>query len=57
MWQHLRRRQIGGNRFRRQHPIGDYVVDFFCFERALVIEIDEGNTQSESIMIRDEPDG
>ena len=42
MWQHLRRRQVSGYRFRRQHPIGNYIVDFFCFEKALVIEIDGG---------------
>ena len=39
LWQQLRRRQIGGHRFRRQHPIERYVVDFFCFEKGLVVEI------------------
>ncbi len=42
LWQHLRRRQISGHRFRRQHPLGNYIVDFFCFEEGLVIEIDGG---------------
>ena len=42
LWQRIRRRQIGGYRFRRQHPIGNYIVDFFCFEKGLVIEIDGG---------------
>ena len=42
LWQHLRRRQIDGWRFRRQHPIGNYIVDFFCFEKGLVVEIDGG---------------
>jgi very-short-patch-repair endonuclease len=42
LWQYLRRRQINGYKFRRQFPIGQYVVDFVCLERKLVIEIDGG---------------
>lgn len=37
-----RRRQLGGCYFRRQAPIGDYIVDFACFERNLVVEVDGG---------------
>ena len=40
LWLHLRRRQLGGWRFRRQHPVGPYVVDFVCIERRLVVEVD-----------------
>ena len=40
LWYHLRRRQLGGHRFRRQHPIGTYIVDFVCLERHLVVEVD-----------------
>jgi very-short-patch-repair endonuclease len=36
----LRNRQLGGLKFRRQHPIGPYIVDFFCHESKLVIELD-----------------
>ena len=43
LWQHLRRRQVGDHRFRRQQPIGLYIVDFLCFERMLVIELDGGH--------------
>ena len=43
LWQHLRRRQLGGYRFRRQQPIGPYIVDFLCFEQKLVIELDGGH--------------
>ena len=43
LWSHLRRRQLAGYRFRRQHPIGPYVVDLFCFERSLAIEVDGGH--------------
>ena len=42
LWQHIRRRQLGGYRFRRQQPLGEYIVDFFCFEKRLVVEIDGG---------------
>jgi very-short-patch-repair endonuclease len=42
LWYHLRRRQLGGHRFRRQHPIGPYIVDFVCLERHLVVEVDGG---------------
>jgi len=39
-WSKLRNRRLGGLRFRRQHPIGPYIADFCCTERALVVEID-----------------
>ena len=39
LWSRLRRRQLGV-RFLRQHPIGTYVVDFYCPEARLVIEVD-----------------
>ena len=42
LWSHLRQRLLGGYRFRRQHPIGIYIVDFVCLERRLVIELDGG---------------
>jgi very-short-patch-repair endonuclease len=42
LWQELRRCQVDGFKFRRQAPIGNYVVDFVCFERTLVIELDGG---------------
>jgi very-short-patch-repair endonuclease len=46
----LRDRQIEGARFRRQHPIGRYVVDFVCLERRLIVEVDGGqHTQEEQI--------
>jgi len=42
LWQHLRRRQLGGDKFRRQQPIGPYIVDFVYFEKRLIIELDGG---------------
>ncbi|HEY0108309.1 MAG TPA: endonuclease domain-containing protein [Fibrella sp.] len=40
LWESLRNRTVGGVKFRRQHSIGTYVVDFYCAEAALVIELD-----------------
>ncbi|HWO57273.1 MAG TPA: DUF559 domain-containing protein [bacterium] len=40
VWGFLRNGHLEGLKFRRQHPIGRYVVDFYCHERRLVIEID-----------------
>ena len=42
LWRSLRRRQMGRFKFRRQHPFGDYILDFVCFEAKLVIEVDGG---------------
>lgn len=42
LWQCLRLKQVASYRFRRQHPIGPYIVDFACLEKHLVIEVDGG---------------
>ena len=42
LWVRLRGRQLDGFAFRRQIPIGPYVVDFVCFKASLVIEVDGG---------------
>ena len=42
LWRYLRAKQIGGLKFRRQQPIGQYIVDFACFEKKIVIEVDGG---------------
>ena len=42
LWFKLRNKQLGGVKFRRQQPIGNYIVDFICFEKKLIIEIDGG---------------
>jgi adenine-specific DNA-methyltransferase len=43
LWRILRSRQLEGFKFRRQHSIGRYVVDFVCLERKVVIEVDGGH--------------
>ena len=40
LWLRLKNRQLGGFKFRRQHPIGPYILDFFCAQVRLAVEID-----------------
>ena len=40
LWKRLRKRQVKGFQFRRQHPIVRFIVDFYCAEAKLVIEVD-----------------
>lgn len=40
LWQKLRRKQLNGYKFRRQHPIGRFIVDFYCHQARLVVEVD-----------------
>ena len=40
LWSLLRSRQLEAYKFRRQHPIGPYVVDFCCLEKRLIVELD-----------------
>ena len=42
LWYALRDRRLHGFKFRRQQPIGSYIVDFVCFEAKLIIELDGG---------------
>ncbi|MGH8702258.1 MAG: endonuclease domain-containing protein [Burkholderiales bacterium] len=42
LWRHLRLRQLGGYKFRRQQSLGPYIVDFVCLEKRLIVEVDGG---------------
>ena len=42
LWRRLRNRELAGWKFRRQHPIGPFIVDFVCIEKKLIIEVDGG---------------
>lgn len=42
LWGRLNRKQLAGLKFRRQCPVGSYIVDFVCFEKMLIIEVDGG---------------
>jgi len=56
LWEKLRNRKIG-SKFRRQHSIGGYILDFYCKEKRLLVEIDGGihmkNEAKENDKVRD----
>jgi len=56
LWRYLRAKRLEGYKFRRQEPIGNYIVDFVCFEKRIVIEVDGSQHQIETDKdtIRDE---
>jgi very-short-patch-repair endonuclease len=53
LWRHLRQRQLNGVRFRRQQPLGAYVVDFISFDAMLVVEVDGGQHATADESARD----
>jgi very-short-patch-repair endonuclease len=55
LWYRLRARRFGGIKFKRQAPIGPYIVDFACLSRKLVLEIDGGqHAGNEADLIREQ---
>jgi very-short-patch-repair endonuclease len=42
IWRHLRAKHFKGLKFRQQQPMGKYIVDFVCFEKKIIIELDGG---------------
>ena len=46
LWQHLRAGRLFGFKFKRQQPFGRYIMDFFCFDAKLMIELDGGQHQA-----------
>ncbi len=53
LWEKLRDNRFEDYKFRRQHPIHIYIVDFYCHELKLVIEIDGGYHTTEQQKVRD----
>ena len=54
LWRHLRAHRLNGQKFRRQHPVGPYVVDFVHLGAKLIIEADGGqHNLSEGDAVRD----
>lgn len=55
LWKFLKQSQLEGRKFRRQHSVGNYILDFFCFEEMLAIELDGEihNRQEEADKERD----
>jgi very-short-patch-repair endonuclease len=54
LWQALKGKQLAGRKFRRQHSIGPYVLDFFCPAEMLAVELDGSSHDSAAANIRDE---
>jgi very-short-patch-repair endonuclease len=53
VWYWLRRRYLDGHKFRRQHPVGRYILDFYCAELKLCIELDGYAHNTDPGAIRD----
>ncbi|MBI2887055.1 MAG: endonuclease domain-containing protein [Chloroflexi bacterium] len=53
LWRLLRNRQIAGAKFRRQHQFGSFILDFYCYEQKLVIELDGGQHTALEQAMRD----
>jgi len=49
LWQRLRAHRFAGYKFRRQQPLGRYIVDFVCFEKYLIIELDGGQHAEQAV--------
>jgi len=47
LWRRLQAKQLEGLKFRRQQPIGKYIVDFVCFEKKIIVEVDGGQHSAE----------
>jgi len=54
LWQRLRKNQMNGLHFYRQHPISKFIVDFYCHSKFLVIELDGGVHDKFEVLERDE---
>lgn len=54
LWRLLRGRQLGGAKFRRQHQVGQYVLDFYCPEYRLAVEADGGQHVASVGLAKDE---
>ena len=54
LWRRISRSQLGGHKFRRQHVIGNCIVDFFCPQKALIVEIDGDTHDPRADAVRDE---
>ena len=53
LWQVLRGRNLNGFKFRRQYPVGGYILDFYCYEASLAIELDGGGHNTEEQFLYD----
>jgi len=54
LWVHLQHRQVQGRKFRRQHSVGIYILDFYCPAEHLAVELDGASHDHEAAQDRDE---
>ena len=54
LWNQLKRKKLYGRKFRRQHSIGNYIVDFYCADENLIIELDGQVLYNIAAEIRDQ---
>ncbi len=54
LWSFLQRRKLRGRKFRRQHSVGPYILDFYCPEEKLAVELDGASHDHEQAQAHDE---
>jgi very-short-patch-repair endonuclease len=54
LWARLQNRQLGGVKFRRQQPLGSYIVDFVSLEKQIIVEVDGGQHGEDREVERDD---
>ena len=54
LWRHLSNSQLGGHKFRRQSVIGQFIVDFLCPQKALIVEVDGDTHDADKDRVRDD---
>jgi very-short-patch-repair endonuclease len=54
LWRYLRGKQLEGFKFRRQEPIGNYMADFVCYEKRIIVEVDGSQHGKEKDSERDQ---
>jgi very-short-patch-repair endonuclease len=54
LWESLRGRKLNGKKFRRQHPISGYILDFYCHEFKLGVELDEHDFNTDQTKERED---
>ncbi|MFC4635350.1 endonuclease domain-containing protein [Dokdonia ponticola] len=54
LWNHLKERKLAGRKFRRQHGVGKFIVDFYCASEKLVIELDGQTHMNPTAQVKDE---
>jgi very-short-patch-repair endonuclease len=53
LWEHLSKNKLNNYRFRRQHPVGNFIVNFYCHKAKLVVEVDGGYHLNEDQILLD----